>query len=1577
MNRDMSTSASPSNSPTSGEKPAQLALALSWLKAEQNAAEAPSYTSMLLHEAAAILENGGEDADAIRSYRAALSFEPEYRESLERLIALAERHHHFDDLGPLYEQLSTSADSADERARALLERAFFLVAHQNEPRAALELLDEVLTDFPQNSAAWLLYDLIADRIGDSEVKEKALGARLEALLHPHYRGLLLLEWSELRNQAGDVERALSLLDQAIAEASSATYPALMRKERLALSAEQSGLYAKTLEQRIRLVGRALVSSEAGDALGVPLHHRTEVFLGCLQALASLVFTQLGDAETANRYRADAETHLPEERLLTYLAFVQAERFEDWERFTELGEALARAEGGSVAAWLWLHLSVRRWQLGDTSGARKCVTEGLEVAPHSLALRAFDVQLAIQKEDGLYLASALEATTESFESEAAKSEWLLAAAAVWALFVRDVSSSKAAVSQSLLHGLSPESAREVNRLLAIWAGDLDWYVEATHTLRDTSSNQLERLDWSLEILRTRLRARDDAQTLRAAREIADSADAGLLGNLLDATLGNCLRRKLAPEQSDQLVAFSWSRLRTQTSSPELQNALRLGAVVDSLMRDDLTSAAKELDELTRLDPGDLMLCAARTVLADRSGNADHATAILLRAAAAQSDANLRSTLALEGALLGLRSGATTHIPELLEMAAENHPEAVQALSRWALRLVSDREPLLADRVLDASSESGSPIRRALEKLGLSLARGEWGAPVPTLEEAPNEGAHEGLQLAAALIQSVADPDEPVSVAIPDSLAAARATLSYLEDAEAGPSERLEKARDWAKLDPSAVAQLEWFLASQKSGAYQEEADAREHLAAHLSSKDAEPLLVSAHIQRFLSRSEGLQLMPSTSAAARLANLETALPGSDPRRRAAAIEESGELLGSGAAAPLSACLALNRLAAGEHEEARGVLMELVETHPRFIPGWLGLRLLAELTGDDALLAQACAALGDVLSDPVEAAAEWERAATLLFDRLADGARGLAALKKSVELDITRDQAFFRLFRLVRDSQDAESLLGLIAVRLPHAKSSEERLMLHWERARTMRGLGDREGALSALEAVSAIDPNHVGALALSGEINIGLGRYDDAARYLAQLARQSDAPVKQRLMGGLAAADLFDKKLNRPSFAKDILVELHREGHSTEALRERLAALAIRVNAHALATEMLEILMDERDSSSGRADAARLAMVLYRDHLLEPARATRAIDRLLKEVPGDAEAVDLILTGCFDRARSERWLEVAEDHLRAQLLEDPLDTTGLARLAQIADYFEDMRVRQACLGAILTLGRGSVEIDRELFLLEGRVANVPAMAIDDATMEEICDPDDGGPVADLFRDFSEVFAEALGPTLQVLSVGKKQRIDPRAGLPLRNEIVAWGGAFGIKDFDLYVTDRVVGDVIAVPAERPSIVAAANLPAPLDARGRQAVARELFLLRRGTCLLRHRTPAEVVALVVAACQVGGFPLVAAPYAVLDEFIRALSSTVPRRLRKALADRAAAIQSVCQTDTVIADWVVAALSSQDRAAALATGDISHVFAHLTGQRGRPPETRELRERAAKLLSFVISPQYLLLKDKLGLSVR
>jgi len=637
-------------------------------------------------------------------------------------------------------------------------------------------------------------------------------------------------------------------------------------------------------------------------------------------------------------------------------------------------------------------------------------------------------------------------------------------------------------------------------------------------------------------------------------------------------------------------------------------------------------------------------------------------------------------------------------------------------------------------------------------------------------------------------------------------------------------------------------------------------------------------------------------------------------------------------------------------------------------------LGLRTVAETTHDHGLLAEACAALGDLISDPDSASREWGRAANLLLDELGDGTRGRFALARAVSLNISSESTFTRLFRIVRDANDHQELLALIDARLPHAASHEERVTLLWERARTLRTVGDRAAALVALEAVTRLVPNHVGALALAGEIHIGLGQFDDAARYLAQLGRLDDAPPKQRLMGAMAAADLFDKKLGRPVFARDILLEVHRSGKSTPPIRERLAQIAIKLEAFPLAIEILGLLLRERDTLAGRIEAARLVLAICRDKLESPARAQGAVDSILAAFPTDPEAVDLVLSGGFPAEHADRWLKVAEQELRLTIEQTPLDATLLSRLAELASRLDDPRTRQACLGALIAIGAGTGALDAELLEIDTQLTHMPTIALDAIALEAISAANDQGPIAELFSQFAPVFAEALGPSLAALGVGKKQRVDPRIGLPLRNEIAAWAGAFGVKDFDLYIGQDVAGDVIAIPGERPSVVVSSTLVAPLTVGGRQSVARELFALCRGTSILRHRSPHEISALVVAACQIGEHPLSAPAYAMKDEFVRLVASAMPRKLRKALAERAYAIQESASDPF---EWLVAANSSLDRVGALAAGDISEVLAHLTGQRGRLGVTRELRDRTSRLIAFVVSPSYLELKDTLGLCRR
>jgi tetratricopeptide (TPR) repeat protein len=715
------------------------------------------------------------------------------------------------------------------------------------------------------------------------------------------------------------------------------------------------------------------------------------------------------------------------------------------------------------------------------------------------------------------------------------------------------------------------------------------------------------------------------------------------------------------------------------------------------------------------------------------------------------------------------------------------------------------------------------------------------------------------------------------------------------------------------------------------------------------------------------------LASAEPAAKLTNLELAGPGADPRRRAHALLDVGLNLGEESLGVVTALAGYNQLAYGDVSAALESFRQVVEAHPEELLGWEGLRTAAEAVDDRGALAEACAALGDAVSTPSEGSEFWEQAARILLDEFQDKTRAEFALSRAVERDITRFSAFDRLFRMVRERKDGPRLLELVTQRLEVAEDPEEIAKLFWERARVLRGAGDREGALSALENVRLLEPEHVGALALSGEVYITLGRFAEAAENLARLGASSEAPAQQRLMSGIAAVDLYENKLDDVYAALDVLSNLHKAGLGTLPVRERLARAAARAEAWDQATEALELLMTERETSAGRAEAARLAMVIYRDRLRDLGRAEASTTRLLREIPDDGEALDLVLGDAFPRTRSIPLLERGLTRLTEVLGREPLDTERVERAARIAAYLGKAPLRQAALGALIALGVSSDSVEQELVRIDQRVANVPRIAIDEASLPNLADPEDRGPIAELMRVLATTICEELGPSLATFGVSKKERVDARLGLPVRNEIAAWAGALGVGEFELYVGGRDADTVVAIASETPAIVLGSAVTAPLSARHRQAVARELFALRRGTTVLRHREAAEIGALVVAACRVGDVTLEAPPYAMLPEFQRHLGKA-NRKVKRLLPDLARAIAESGQDPL---EWAAAAVSSLDRMAAIAAGDVSWVLAAGGRERGALGLSDEAAARAKRLLSFVLSPGYLELREKLGMGVK
>ena len=163
---------------------------------------------------------------------------------------------------------------------------------------------------------------------------------------------------------------------------------------------------------------------------------------------------------------------------------------------------------------------------------------------------------------------------------------------------------------------------------------------------------------------------------------------------------------------------------------------------------------------------------------------------------------------------------------------------------------------------------------------------------------------------------------------------------------------------------------------------------------------------------------------------------------------------------------------------------------------------------------------------------------------------------------------------------------------------------------------------------------------------------------------------------------------------------MLTGLHLAGLSTLPVRERLAGVAARVGAWSDATAILEQLMKEREKREGRIEAARLAMAIWRDKLQAPARAEGAVAQLLNEAPDDTEAVEVVLETNFDPGFKQQQLERAKQALITSLARNPIDAARVALLARVASFYGDVGLRQAALGALLTLGDHGTSFADEL-------------------------------------------------------------------------------------------------------------------------------------------------------------------------------------------------------------------------------------------------------------------------------------
>jgi tetratricopeptide (TPR) repeat protein len=1573
-----------------------------FLQTEQESAAEPQHKALLLHELGVLEERGGEEMEAAREFLAAFNAHAQFREPLEGLVRLLERRKSVKNLPKLLDALLRVAESPVEKARALVKRAAFLADFKKDDGGARASLLQATTEREADPTPWLELEVLAGRTNDPALRVEALEARAKLETNATWRGLLLVALADLLAKQGETEQATKWLETALALDGGARFRAAGALERLARDNGQKAAYATALEAQADLVVAALTDPAEGDRLGVPRSARQQEVVADAWLRAAETRKQLGDLVAAATLLDKALERVgPRAAILTARLSV-AETAGDTATAERIAETLLdQGIKGPSAAALLMRVAEAAANRDDAAGALAALTKALEADAGCIPARALQIDLLGNATDASALASALEAMAAELPSDEAKGRAFLLSAYVFAIQARDVSGAKAALSQAGMYGLSPGLLARTGRMLAAVLEDSAWYDEATKRLVSAGGQAADPLSLWFELGRSRVLRGEDESAARAFESIAGAPGGEWLGPALGAyTLG---RRGAKPadgahgaEGGAKTEAPAkkvgppemLDRLRKAEPDAQAMRALAVAAARRADLGGDLDQACARLHELFEAEPGDLPCAVYLADLEKRAKRPLESAKVLAAAAATITDPELAALLHLEAAVLLFRSGERRIALDELEAALAQSEKPVAPLFAWALRAIdaasTEERRRLLDRALELSEDG--PLL-SLQRLTLELFSPTSDAEtIKALLDGVERRADGDLAAAAALVRVLWDEkgaDRDAFVRAVELVAASSDRAAPLAAWESLRLARLESdhilagqhARTFAESMRSLPANLEWLGAAMAAGDRTGEITARRTIAEAFSGEARSAMLASAALVSLIDAPDGVEpLLQETDAGARIMNLELAPPGTGPRRRAAALFGLENALGDEARFDALVMAGYNHLALGNAEEALSCFDTVTTERPDDLFAWEGLRSAAETLGNVEKQAIACAELGELSADDKRSAEFFEHAALLSIDELGDETEGERILERAFAKDPARPVAFDRLFRRVRERGDADKLLALIARRLDVAEDPDELAKLYWERARVLRQKGDRSGALAALENVTMIEPDHVGALALKGEIDITQSNFEGAAKNLSRLATLEEAPAQQRLMSGVAAVDLYENKLNDTRRALEILVSLHESGLSTMPVRERLARAAAKVGSWGHATSILQQLMTERATSDGRIEAARLAMAIWRDKLRDPTKAEAPIAKLLEESPEDGEALDLLLETKFPATLKRHLLLRGRFAIVEALSREPADLERIVRLSSVAKALSDLPLRQATLGVLKALTGSDPAVEQELELLDERVARVPQVAVDDKTIGMIGDPDDHGPLTNLFAAIADALSEALGPSLEGLGVSKKHRVDPRSGLPIRNEVAAWAGALGLGEFDLYVGGNDPGAVHGIASEIPAIVVGSAVTAPLTPDGRQAIARELFALRRGISVTRTRDDTTVAAIVVAACNLAEVRIDSPPYAMLNDVQRLLGKTISRRTRKILPDLCRAI--VAEHRDVRA-WARSALASMYRMAAIAAGDVSLVLSDALGAPvSRLPDLIGHDERARRLIAFVLSPRYLELRGKLGMGV-
>ncbi len=1131
------------------------------LRCELDAEPEPRLQAAILYQMGALHEHELEQvSDAMAQYARACEVAPDFHPALIARLRIAERSGNGSDAAALRSEQVARATSPAMGAAALLDLAL-----HSEDWASL--LREAIARSPEPAVPALILEWLAEAKGDQDSVRIALQTQAEHAQDSDLRAALWVDLALLEIGSSRTDQAIAALERAC-ESEALVWQARSFQARIAREHGRWEVFVHAVTSMACLLEAAVERSDAQDPLGlsVPKDERLPLAAHLWEEAATCSATRLEDADAAASHLDSAIRLFPDRPLTRLEALRLAAHRGDEAALKDASEwfrAVAPDDTAFVAQELRLAISS-----DDHPKARQTLLALATRFPDSDFVGAALEVARIREEAHSDRAEAFRTRAQSAEGEEqARLNWRAAQ-------LRSADPKAADEAQALYSAAIGTSTRSKTAIVrealgaAILAKRIDAAVERCDELIRADIEPAERATLAFskyELTRRALRADDEAQQL-------------LRDALIDPD-----HRGWAPQLARAQAAWSGDApllAQSHEAIAEIASGDRrfghLCAAGQAYARSRNWEAAERVLRLA-LDaaPDDRYVVSLLDAVLREAGRPEDIVVLAREQSQSDSRAALGELSLLLAGATAERSGNLTGARHAYEQALVEAPSSLSA----------------ALAMLDIARRQADP--RATVDAYASLSDSDLGGGVPelcALLQADALAACDGIGASRAYERALGHPCTGPAAAIallslPVRLSDADQRLAaeeYLEGGGAIPADDTnEFAAAYGALrvslgEKDASAGNAWLRLSALAPTDGLQAATllqglRATAVAH-GTEMADELFIIAQ------QAEGLSALHPDAAVA----IDEALaPSDDAAMRVHALERKLQHSDSIGRAALDAAHCRALVEADRGAEAVALLIAAVDERPDDLALWETLRSAARQAGEWPLVAQACERLAPFVDGSLSGDL-LEEAGVVRMDRLQQYQQAEDLFRRALEEDPAREVAFRRLRDLLVAHEDAEALEALVSERLALG-GPKERPELLYERARLLRGLSDRPGALEVLGELFATDRNHAGALALAAEVHVSLEQWAEAVDCLRRLSRAS-IPDEQRRVAHLGAADFLESQLDAKDEALQELRAVEALGLADAEIWTRIGALEGEVGHPEAALDAYSRALEEAPASA---------------------------------------------------------------------------------------------------------------------------------------------------------------------------------------------------------------------------------------------------------------------------------------------------------------------------------------------------------------------------------------------------------